>query len=908
MKKAVIVAALALLIAAAVIVVRLVGNRSAAPPPEPPVEHPRPNVLLITLDTTRADRLGCYGHAAARTPALDSLAAAGVRFARAQTHVPLTLPSHATIMTGLLPPETGLADNGRGRLGPGHAVLAEMLGDRGYDCAAFLASFVLDHRFGLSRGFATYDDRMKVPEDDDDVYLRENSADVVCNRALAWLADRGDKPFFCWVHFYDPHLPYDPPEPFKSKLADPYDGELAFVDTQIARLLDYLDRRGLRSSTLIVAVGDHGESFGQHEEDGHGPLIYQTTMHVPLIVSLPGRTAAGTVSDRLAGLSDIAPTVLDAAGVRPPPAMRGRDLLAGPAGGDADAGVYGESEFLFCNYGWAPLRSITAGRWAYIDCPDPELYDLQADPDEAHNLRADQPGQAAALKARLDGMIADMHAARSESVAMSAEDLRALQQLGYLSGVRAPAATTRPGDLKNPKAMMDVYNACLKAEVFHELGREEEVIALLAPLEARSPESLQVHDYLAGAFLALGRREEARRHIEAVLAIDPSDRTMVANLGSLALDEGKYAEAVRVFRRGLQMTPNPAEALDARGVSKITLKLHTNLGLAYSGLGEADKAIEQYQQVLADAPDHLEALNNLANIYNQRGELVKAIDLYRSALAVHRGGSAVLLANFGVALARQGRMVDAVTQYRRAIEMNPSDPAIRINLGDALMTLGKTDEALDAYRQAVRVAPPQAPRPPLVLGMALARLGRNDEALVELRRSLAIQETPGTRNNIGMLLTQLGRPDEAIAEYRKALALEPAFVAAWNNLGLTLSRKKEYAQAIAAWRDGLAKAPDDPMLLYNLAWWLATCPDASIRDGGAALKLARQLNEKTGGNNFQVLDALAAAWAETGQFEQAAEQAEAAVRLARAAGGDRAAPIELRLAGYKTGRPFHQSP
>lgn len=274
----------------------------------------RVNVLLITLDTTRADRLGCYGYAKAETPALDRLAAQGVRFTRAFAQAPLTAPSHTCMLTGLCPPEHGVRDNGRSKLPENVPTLAESFRQRGYRTAAFLANFVLDRRFGLDRGFETYDDRMTVVGKF--ASAQENPANVVCDRALAWLGENTVRGFFCWVHFYDPHDPYAPPEPFKSRLQDPYDGEIAFMDSQIQRLLEFLDRRGLSDRTLVIVCGDHGQSFGEHEERGHGILVYKATMLVPLMVRMPGRILPG-LDDRVARPVDIPATVAEVLKWRP---------------------------------------------------------------------------------------------------------------------------------------------------------------------------------------------------------------------------------------------------------------------------------------------------------------------------------------------------------------------------------------------------------------------------------------------------------------------------------------------------------------------------------------------------------------------------------------------------------------
>ncbi|HPJ72604.1 MAG TPA: sulfatase, partial [bacterium] len=311
------------------------------------------NVLLITLDTTRADRLGCYGCRWAHTPALDGLARAGWKFENAFTQVPFTLPAHATILTGRYPAGHGLRDNESGGLPGGIGTLPEIFREHGYATAAFVASFTLDKRFGLGRGFDLYDDRP-----DESSRGRELPANTVAGRALAWMEKNAGRPFFCWIHFFDPHFPYDPPSAYLGAGIDPYDGEIAFMDAQIGRILDFLDRRGLSGRTLVVAAGDHGEALGEHGENEHGLLVYEGSMRVPLILRIPGRTGGIDVG-RAAGLVDLAPSVLDALGWPLPAGMAGQSLLDD---GSGPGECYGESLFGFYSHRWAPLYSLTTSR------------------------------------------------------------------------------------------------------------------------------------------------------------------------------------------------------------------------------------------------------------------------------------------------------------------------------------------------------------------------------------------------------------------------------------------------------------------------------------------------------------------------------------------------------------------
>ena len=865
--------------------------------------HRPRNVLLITLDTTRPDRLGCYGYTNAATPALDRLAQGGLRFARAYSHVPLTLPSHATIMTGLLPPEHGVRDNGRDALDPSVPTLAESFRSHGHRTAAFLASFTLDRRFGLARGFDVYDDRMRPTAGENDSLEMENPGDVVCDRALAWLKTNGSGPFFCWVHFYDPHAPCAPPEPYRSRFKDTYDGEIAFMDAQVARLLDFLEREGLTGSTLIVVCGDHGESFGEHRENGHGGFVYNATLRVPLLLSGPALIPPGQVDDRLAALEDVAPTLARIMGWRPVRSMRGEDLLGGHRA--PDRVCYGESQYLFREFGWAPLHSLVSTRWKYIRCPDPELYDLQNDPGESANLYAVRRDVAAELTDRLDRTRAGMKAVKAIPVTLDARATRTLQSLGYLSGGQTTTEGIDTGRLKDPKAMLDLYYACYRARELAREGRFQEVIDLLDPLAPRSPESLQIHHSLAQAYSALTRDGDAAAHMEASLAIDPGDRMMFADLGVVRMARGDLAKAVEVFRRGLSLPQGPLEPVTETGASKTAIKMRASLGYVLCRLGHLDEAARQSELALKDDPANADAHLALGNVCNQEGRSEDAIRHYRAVLSVNPT-NAFVLSNLGVALERLGRSEEAIRAHRTAVDVTPDSVDFRLNFSAALMASGRTNDAIAECREAVRLS--RGGKPELeVLGRALAAAGRDEEALHTFEQALSTGKSAELYQNTAAILERLGRLDDATAAYRHVLEMNPRVVPARVSLGILLCRKKLYGEGIALWREGLKMEPDNAYLSYNMAWWLAACPDPAWRSGTEAREWAEKLDRATAAGNPQIKDLLAAAYAETGQFDKAVEAAKRALTLARQAGAtELAAAIEIRLALYAESKPYRQ--
>src|SRR5882762_965366 len=374
---------------------------SAAPAAAQTPEKSPPNVVLITIDTLRADHLGCYGYQKIKTPNIDGLAADGARFTRAFTAVPVTLPSHTVMLTGTYPMLSGMHDFSANKLSPQQPTLATVLKQSGYATGAVVGSAVLDSRFGLNHGFDFYYDHFDFSRlEEANLDEMERPGNVVADQALEWLAKNSQKKFFLWMHLYDPHYPYHPPEPYSREYADrPYDGEIAFADEQVGRLLRFLKDKGLYQNTVIVLSGDHGESLGEHGEKTHGFFIYNATMHVPLIIHLPGKSAAQVV-ESIVSLVDLMPTVLQAAGLNIPSQVQGRSLLPLMVRRKAEESrnLYAETFLPRLHFNWSELRAVETERYQFIDAPKPELYDLSKDPGETQNLYADKKAVAGELR------------------------------------------------------------------------------------------------------------------------------------------------------------------------------------------------------------------------------------------------------------------------------------------------------------------------------------------------------------------------------------------------------------------------------------------------------------------------------------------------------------------------------
>ena len=504
------------------------------------------SVLVVTLDTTRADHLGCYGAKNAATPTIDALAASGSRFEQALSPAPLTFPSHTTIFTGRIPRRHGVRDNALFRLKPDVPVLAESFKKAGYRTGAFVSAAVLDGSLGLSRGFDVYDDALGPAAHGEEA---ERRGDRTADAAIAWIA-KAKAPFFVWVHLYDPHAPYAPPEPYATKFkAAPYDGEIAFLDAQVGRLL--AAARARAPSLLVTLAGDHGESLGEHGEDTHGIFLYQATQRVPLILAGPG-IAAGRVVRETVGLVDVAPTIAEIAGVPPPAGADGVSLFRA-----SRRDVEMESFFPLFSYGWAPLRAIVRGPLKLIDAPRSELYDLSKDPAETKNMRLARRNEASelsrALYARIEG---DAPVPDAMDPAL-AEHAQRIASLGYVGG-SAPAAGAEAIDPKDGIVWIADLEAGRNALARR---RGADGIAPLSRLLARNPSNLPALMTLAACFEDAGRLDEAIGVHRRALALYPRSAITWKNLGG-ALDlRGKKDEAAAAFEKAVALDPADADAL-----------------------------------------------------------------------------------------------------------------------------------------------------------------------------------------------------------------------------------------------------------------------------------------------------------------------------------------------------------
>jgi arylsulfatase A-like enzyme/tetratricopeptide (TPR) repeat protein len=646
-----------------------------------------PNVLLITVDTLRADRLGCYGYERARTPHTDRLAEEGVRVAHAIAPTPLTLPSHTSILTGLEPPAHGVRGNGVFRVPDGAQTLAESLKAEGYQTQAFVSADVLHRRFKLNQGFDGYDDDLSSEAQGSRAQMQERSGERTMDRVLRWLAGRtssaAPSPFFLWVHLFDPHAPYEPPEADAKRAPTPYDGEIASVDRQIGRLVDALKEDGVLDDTIVVFTSDHGESLGEHQEATHAVFIYESTQHVPLIFRYPRTLPAGRVYDAPARSVDIMPTVLSLVGKKPPE-TQGVDLSEALAGGAPSASVvqYSESFYPDLMFGMAPLEGVRRDAWTYIRAPRPELYDRRTDPGELRNLlegggSSEASAQALELEAALTKVIEDSQrvALVAEANPLDPQTVAMLQALGYMGESGAPEDM---GDI-DPKDGIQIVNEIGKALNLPDAG---DCASRARSVLKRLPGYVQAWNALGECELRSGDLEAAREAYLRSLVHQPKQPGVYLQLGKIDLSQGRNDSARRHYERALEIMPDLVDAVLAMG----------QVGFRE---GQRDEAIRWYKRAIDLDPKRADAHLLLAELYFSKGELAEARSWYEKTLAVEPGNYTYIASlRAGVCALRLGDPQGAEPHLRRASESNPRQWEPLYRLACAELQQDDTEAAL----------------------------------------------------------------------------------------------------------------------------------------------------------------------------------------------------------------------
>lgn len=681
------------------LLVAAVGQASG-PRPHP---GPRPNLVLVTLDTTRADHLGAWGWPHARTPNLDALARRGTRFERCDTVAPITLPSHSSLLTGLYPPRHGVRDNGTFVLAPRFTTVAESLREAGYDSAAVVSAVVLARRHGLDQGFASYDDDLGAGYAAG-TEVGERPAAVTTDAALAALG-RLRAPWFLWVHYFDPHEEYRPPTAWASEAGGPhrlYDGEIAYLDHELGRLL-----RALPADATVAVVGDHGEMLGEHGERSHGLLLARGARRVPLLLAGPGVPSGGS-EPCLVRTVDVAPTLLQLAGVPVPGGFDGKPLLPLPShGGDCKRLSYSETFLPFFAFKWYPLRALSDGTFLYLQAPQPSVFHIASDADEARDLAPGHPQVAARWRQRLDELLAAMGESLDTRVAvenvLTSEQRAALQSLGYVSGGGGGEVRS---DLPDPRRMTAVSAALDRAVADVQQGRCAEALPQLRRIVDQDPHNFPALELAGQCVRAAGREADALALFQRAARENELSAVPVANAAGSLVALGRRAEAEREYRKALTLDP--------------TLPV---------------------------------AAANLARLLRERGDPSAALAVLDGALAAGSHGGEVYLER-GTALAESGRLAEALRDFREAARRDPADPVPLENAARAAYHLGRPREAAQVYEALLRIAAARGDLWRTLGALYLHELGERAEADRCFREALRLERDPSVRAELEELLRQ----------------------------------------------------------------------------------------------------------------------------------------------------------
>ncbi len=663
------------------------------------VEQRDLNVILITIDTLRSDRVSSYGSDHVDTPNIDSFASEGVLFSNAASTVPFTLPAHSSILTGLYPPGHGVRENVGYTLDASIPTLAEVLSNGGWNTAGFVSAFVLDSRWGIGRGFDRYFDDFNLTDfESANLSSVQRSGDVTIAEAVRWLDGRSqDSPFFLWLHLYDPHDPYTPPEPFKSQYPNrPYDGEVAYTDSLIGEFRKALEERGLLASSFVILTADHGEGLGDHGESSHGFFLYDTTIHVPLIVRQPTSADAGRVVDAAVSHVDLFPTILDVVGLAAPKEVHGQSLLPMIAGENVelDRGVYSESLYPLLHYGWAPLRAIRTDSRKLISAPRPEVFDVVADPREERDLSLEQPGVTGELEKRLSDLRAKIDRdapAAGAAPDIDPETLAQLQALGYAvgqGGVSLEDETDRPR--ADPKDKIRIHRTIMGAQSLMRDDEETAEKTLLAVLQT-DPDILDAHQMLGQLATTQRRFDDALGHYRRALELDPVHKNSLMGMASSYRALGRSEEALVGFRRALDLSGHDTRA---------TLAI-ADIEFSLGRLDEAAKALDEAAET-TEAPALI--FNKLGEVRAEQGRSREAMTLFARAVE-EKDAFAVPYFNLAALYEEAGDAQRAIAQYEKAIELAPKYHQAQFNLGRLVGYLGQVDRQQELWEASIESNP-----------------------------------------------------------------------------------------------------------------------------------------------------------------------------------------------------------
>jgi arylsulfatase A-like enzyme/Tfp pilus assembly protein PilF len=731
------------------------------------------NILIITLDTTRADHLGCYGYSGVRTPNMDRLAEEGILFKNATCQTPLTLPSHASIFTGTYPFFHGVKDNGF-YLEDNRITLAEVVKEHGWTTSAFIGAFVLDSRWGLDQGFDYYYDNFdftKYKTISLDSVQREGGK--VTEAFFDWLEKNHQQKFLSWIHLYDPHTPYDPPEPYKTQYSNSYwtlyDGEIAYVDFLIGEILEKLKEKNILKKTLIVIVGDHGESLGQHGENSHGFFIYDVCIQVPLIIYFPSFKLEGKQIASQVETVDIMPTLLQVLNLPVPPDVQGKMLIQMIIGEKVreEYFAYSESYYPLYHYGWSELKSLRSNRYKYIKAPRPELYDIINDPNEQNNiykqkLTIAKDFQEKLLSLEKAGSAEGIEEKRPKK--LDDETQEKLMALGYIGGFTSNSKLKKGDKRADPKDKIQLYNKIKIAQEKFAQKELDESLEKINQVIKEDPEVIEALQVRSRIYLELNKYEKAIADCKSALELDPEYEAVIFNMALAYSKQKKYDEAIAGYERLMGLDPRDHKPpfnlgkiyLEIKDLDKaisflkqainlqpeVSTMAHLNLGKAYFEKKKLELAEQEFRKSLEISPEISRAHFNLALVYEDKKEFRKAMEEYKKEIELHKEA---YNAHFNLAklYGKTGSIDLQIEHFKQSIQHKPDFANGYFFLAKAYLDSNKKlDDAINLIKKGLNLAPKSeyAPLGHYLLADIYNRLGQKDKYIEELKKGQELQK------------------------------------------------------------------------------------------------------------------------------------------------------------------------
>jgi len=742
-----------------------------------PVQLEEMNIVLFTIDTLRADHLECYGYDGVKTPQINRLANEGILFEHNIVQAPLTLPSHASILTGTYPLYHGVRDNGGFYLDESHHTLAESLKNKGYTTGAFVSAFVLDSHWGLDQGFDFYYDNFDLTKYKkvslDSVQRR---GDEVLAEVYDWVENQAQQKFFTWIHLYDPHTPYDPPEPYKSQYGGTryslYDGEIAYIDQLMGEFRNFMEEKGLWEKTLIIFTADHGESLGEHKESAHGFFIYDSAVRVPLIVRFPGAKLAGRTIQNQVRSIDILPTVLNAVGGNIPESVQGNSFLPLLLGQEeeSDRLAYSETYWPRYHYGWSELKLMRKGRYKFIDAPKPELYDVYENPGETENLVNQKASLANEMKRELEELIAQYSREgidEAEPQKLDNDSLQKLQALGYIGSFQT-SRKSQGERLADPKDKIELYNDIKIAQFLVTEEKMEQAENMIQNVLERDPAVLEARYILGNIFSKQEKYEEAIDEYSKALSIDPEYYDAIFGIALAYKKSGNTEEAIVGFQRLLGIDPKDT-------------KPHFHLGDLYELQGKLDEAISHIKSAVDLDPEGPVFRNNLGALYLKKKMYAEAEKEIRTALSFERSVP-IQNAHFNLAVLHEARgdIDQAVVEYKKEQETSPFNFQPDFNLGLLYVKAGELDKAINEFKSCIQKNEEYGAAY-VFLAKAYMDTGRDLNEAAELAEK-GISLEPDLRTTVlahfvlADIYSRLGRVDESRRHVEKARELQKSLI------------------------------------------------------------------------------------------------------------------------------------